>query len=97
MIVNGKLWGMFEIATDAIKRDIPERLRVIKNRSQKQYIDDGPVALYHALYALRSKGFWTTLMAGVDEAERLYALEDARNPEYFWEGMFQDPPKKRRK
>lgn len=50
------------------------RLKRIKSISKKQALDDGPVALYHALYTLKAQGHDSILEFALIELERLYAL-----------------------
>lgn len=52
----------------------PARMTRLKALSKKQYMDDGPVALYHALLQLKEKGFDSTLEFALAELERLYNL-----------------------
>lgn len=52
------------------------RLKRLKSLSKKQYLDDGPVALYHALLQLKEKGFDSTLEFALKELEKLYKLND---------------------
>lgn len=94
--IDGKLFGIFEPVD---RESMPGRIRAIRARSAKGYVDDGPVGLSAALHGLIGRGLWTTVNAAVGELERLYAIEEASAPiEYIWEGMFQDPPKlKKRK
>jgi hypothetical protein len=52
------------------------RLNKIKALSKKGYADDGPVALYHALHQLKSKGLHATLEFALRELEQLYKLNE---------------------
>ena len=52
------------------------RLNRIKALSKKGYADDGPKALYHALYQLKAKGFYATLEFALRELEQLYKLNE---------------------
>ncbi len=97
IIRDGKLWGQFEVITEAEYNSFSSRLSAIKARSEKGYIDDGCMGLYIALIALAKKGYWRSLKAALEEIEGLYALKD-QNAETIWEGMLEAPfQKKRRK
>jgi hypothetical protein len=52
------------------------RMKRIKALSKRQYMDDGPVALYHALLQLKEKGFDGTLEWALLELEKLYKLNE---------------------
>lgn len=52
------------------------RLNKIKALSKKGYLDDGPVALYHALHQLKTIGFNATLEFALVELEKLYKLNE---------------------
>jgi hypothetical protein len=53
-----------------------DRMLKIKTLSKKQYMDDGPVALYYALLQLKEKGFDATLEFAIKELEKLYKLNE---------------------
>jgi hypothetical protein len=55
------------------------RLNKIKTLSKKGYLDDGPVALYHALHQLKANGFHATLEFALVELEKLYGLNETQN------------------
>ena len=50
------------------------RLNKIKALYIKKYADDGPIALYHALYQLKTNGFHATLEFALVELEKFYGL-----------------------
>lgn len=55
-----------------------ERLKRIKSlASSKQYLDEGPVALYHVLWESRAKGHHAIVEWAIKELERLYNLNDS--------------------
>ncbi len=59
------------------------RLNRIKALSPKQYLDDGPMALYLAVYAMHAKGFNLNVETCLVELEKLYnlpPLEDLGEP-----------------
>lgn len=53
------------------------RLKRIKALSKKQALDDGPIALYHALYQLKTKGHDAILEFALRELEQLYKLNES--------------------
>lgn len=55
------------------------RLKALRARSKRGYIDDGPVALYHALLGMQAKGFTEIVEWSLTELERLYKLEDEKS------------------
>ncbi len=50
------------------------RLNKLKSLSSKQYLDDGPVALYYCIKTAQDKGFHGIVEFAIRELEKLYNI-----------------------
>ena len=83
---SDKLFDIFERVTDDDRNGgLAVRIKRIRKRSVKQYVDDGPYALASALSTLVAKEHWSTARDALVEVERLYDIEDSSNYLTIWE------------
>lgn len=52
-----------------------ERINKIKQLAKKDYLDSGPVALYHLLHSGRERGWNLIVEVSLRELEKLYGIE----------------------